>query len=396
MTEWALLVVSLVLSGLTFVGFISAAIFVMVRLLNARAQSQDSVMLPIGSEKNSCAHEVTPLTEANPQLDNVFTRLSFADSLDPEQFVIASRESALNRLNGLFAAQAADDMTVIVDSVKLLSSRTELVFSLSRKGQKLVADGIAEFPRHRQSGRILPYIIDSKTGKALEMAKGVPTATRLLGRLANMPGLVVSAAHLIAGADIAKRLAQIDSNVNALIEYRRIDQLAELERIYTVARELCSEPVSQDTLGELRRLRGELRKGRFVWRREFLSSLNRIEDPKDGPWLGRRLSFQRNRIERDIIEKISEGQEQLGLIEYSIRLDHVLAVISDRVSVFEDTLAGEIRYLQEITALLRSKAEFISSKNQDQTLELLINSMSSVTEQFRGLLPEGSNNKESL
>jgi hypothetical protein len=100
-----------------------------------------------------------------------------------------------------------------------------------------------------------------------------------MARLATISTAVIGAAHIISAADIAKRLKEVDEKINLLLAYRRIDQLAALERIYTSARELCAGAPSLDKQWELWRLRGELRELRIRWRRELNQKLGLIEDP---------------------------------------------------------------------------------------------------------------------
>ena len=202
-----------------------------------------------------------------------------------------------------------------------------------------------------------------------------------------MSAAVIGAAHLVAGADIGKRLKQVDSKVNLLLAYRRIDQMAKLERIYTSAKELGSGPMNRDKCWELWRLRGELRELRCGWRRELQHQMNLVDDPSTAPWLKRTFTRQKT-SDRDVHARITEGQLQLAMIEYSMRLDQALAVGGGTVNEFEGTLAGELVELEAVADLLKSKAGFISGKYPDLSVESTVHGMASIIEQYRQLLPD--------
>jgi len=394
MTEGLLQVIILVVSGLTLLGLATLAIVVVRRLPQSGAGKQEASLNRIAENQDRLALAVRPLVVSSRPLDSVITRLTFAESIDPEQFAIASRESALGHLNSLLKTGVSDGVMVTVNSVRLLPSGAEMTVSTSRAGQVLLKRGTVVIPRHGASGRALPFLKDARTGKFIETMKGVPAA-KTLSRLGAMSSVVVGAAHIVSGADIAKRLKQIESKMDLLLAYRRIDQMAALERIYTSARELAGGRMSRDKCWELWRLRGELRELRIAWRRELQNHLMLVEDPQEAGWLRRMFTPQKS-IDRKIHAKITEGQLQVGLIEYSIRLDQVLAVGSGTVREFEDTLAGELSELEAVRSLLQNKSELISGKHQDFSVEPMVQAMSQVIEQYKGLLPERSEPPECL
>ena len=84
---------------------------------------------------------------------------------------------------------------------------------------------------------------------------------------------------MISAADLARTLKQVDQKLDLLLAYRRIDQAASLERIYTSARELLASPLDEIRRMEVWRLRGEMRQLRAAWRGEREHHLNEIKDP---------------------------------------------------------------------------------------------------------------------
>ena len=383
-----LVAICLVISGLTLLGLVAFVFVTLRRLPPTSPADQELRLTRDGNEHHGLAWTNHPLI-ASVTLDSVITRLNFAESFDPVKFADASQKSALGHLNRLLEAGAADGVTMTINSVQLLRSGAEMTFSASKKGQMLLDSGRAVLAQHGESGQVLPYLIDPKTKKTIEFLKGAKVA-KALPRLAALSAAVVGAAHIIAGADIAKRLKLIDSNVNLLLAYRRIDQAATLERIYTSAKELASGPMSRDTCWELWRLRGELRELRCTWRRELQHHLELIGDKKDFSWLARKFGYERASDE-GIHGRITEGQLQLGLIEYSMRLDQALAVVSGTVSKFEGTLAGELVELEDVAKLLQTKAGFLRKDFPEQSgklsIEPTVKGMFDLVEQYKRLLP---------
>jgi hypothetical protein len=71
--------------------------------------------------------------------------------------------------------------------------------------------GSAYIPLHGGSNSLLPMLADKETGQFLEIAKG--KSLHLL-KLAEVSALVVSAAHIIAGMDVVKRLDKVDRKLD--------------------------------------------------------------------------------------------------------------------------------------------------------------------------------------
>jgi TatA/E family protein of Tat protein translocase len=328
------------------------------------------------------------LALSNEPLDNVVTRLTFGESLDSVRFATASQDAAFSGLNRLLAA-TGDGIVITLNKITLSKSRVTMLVSASKEGQVLIEDGAAAIARH-SSGKALPLVRDVKTGQWVEVMKEAKGA-KAMARLASISTAIVGAAHIISGADIAKRLKEVDAKIDLLLAYRRIDQMAALERIYTSARELSVGPMSREKMWELWHLRGELRELRIGWRRELKHQLDLIEDPNSAAWYQKMFSWIEpidRGIHSPIHRKITEGQLHICLIEYSMRLDQALAVASRTVPAFELTLAGEVEELESLAQLLKSKGGMISSKYPELSVESTQQDLFAIAEEYRKLLPE--------
>jgi hypothetical protein len=335
------------------------------------------------------APQVAELIDTPGPLDNVITRLDFDESLDLETFAKASQEAAISDLNRRLASSTPDGLVIAVNGLQLVESGVNMVVSVSKDGQQMLQDGVAVISRNA-SQQGLPVLRSIKDGRILEMMKEARGA-QAMAKLASLGAMAVGAAHIIAGADIAKRLKAVDAKIDLLLAYRKIDQMAVLERIYTSARELCTREVTKEKQWEMWKMRGELRELRIRWRRELRHEIELVKDPNQGPWFRnvfRWIEPVDKGPHRIVHERITESQPHLMLLEYSLRLDQTLAVASDTVREFETSLRDELRGLAELQSLLQSKAELISKKYHDLTVQPILDGMSAMLDGYGRLLPK--------
>ena len=191
-------------------------------------------------------------------------RLDFFQSLDPELFAKAAEEEALAYAQLHLRDYLADATPPTLQALIQFAAKSELVVAASGAGAKALASGAAQLQRHRATGKALPVVIDSATGKSIELMKSAGVGRKLLSVTAAVATLAVSLAHIIATADLARTLADVNNKLDLLLAYRRIDQSARLERIYTQAQELLASPLDEARRMEILRLRGELRELRAI------------------------------------------------------------------------------------------------------------------------------------
>ena len=387
MSETALLLTVLILSGLTLLGLAGVAIF-LLRTYHSRNRKPGGQLSILSEDQNGESEALYPIASSNGPLDNVITRLNFEESLDSVQFATASQESALSYINRTLVGRSGDGIVVVINGLTLRESSVTMMVSASKRGQVLLKESAATIARH-SAGKALPLLKDVKTGQWVEVMEEAKGA-KAMARLASLSTAIVGAAHIISGADIAKRLKEVDAKINLLLAYRRIDEMAALERIYTSARELSAAPMSPEKRWELWRLRGELRELRIRWRRELRHQLGLIEDPNSAAWYQKMFNWIEP-VDRgphsQIHGKITEGQLHISLIEYSIRVDQALAVASGTVPEFEVTLAWELAELESLAELLKAKGELISSKYPQLSVESTEKGLFAIVQEYKKLLP---------
>ena len=311
-------------------------------------------------------------------------RLDFAQSLDPGLFARAAEEEALAYAEVHLRNFIADGTTITLQTLRQWAAQSEMVVAASAEAMKALQTGTAVIQRHGSSRRLLPHVMDRKSGQALEVMKEVGYGRKAIAGAAAASTIIVSAAHMIATADLARTLRLVDQKLDLLLAYRRIDQEAALERIYTAARELLAAPLDEMRRMEVWRLRGELRELRATWRRELEHHLLQIENPAEEAWVDRMFTSQSS-YDKRITGKISGGLLQLMMVEYSLRIDRVLAAASDTWDLSERTLADELSAIEQVGTLLKAKAGFISEKRRGSA-QPMIEGIGSIVAQYRALL----------
>ena len=311
-------------------------------------------------------------------------RLSFEQSLDSELFAQAAEDDALDHARYGLGNVIGNAATLTLQGLQLWLSKSKMVVGASPEALKALRDGTAYIQQHIKSGRGLPHIVDRKTGKIIEVMKGVGQGEKLVAGAAAAAALVVVVAHMISSADLARSLKLVDQKLDLLLVYRKIDQEAKLERIYASAKELLAGPVDEARLMEIWRLRGELREIRAAWRREVEHHLKQIDDPKDASWLDRLLTLQSSNDQR-IAGRISDGMAQLLMLEYSLRLDRVLAAAGDTWDESLATLVDELDALERLGCLMKDKANYISEKRRISA-EPMVDGLSKIVDHYRAVL----------
>ena len=345
----------------------------------------DETLPQIAQETRNALSLISVITELSPQFDSPVTRLTFEESLNPTSFAEAAESAAKSALSNLLERHGGDGFQFALQSVRLTQQGPEMIVSVSARGQTLLKKGVVTYPIHKLSGVRIPQIVDARTGQVVEKLKEIPVAN-ITSKLATVSGAVVSAAHLIAGADLAKRMVQVESKLDRLLALHRVDQIAKLERIYISAQELAYQEMDKNRKFEMWRLRGELRELRSAWRQECSLKLSQIDDPQNYGWFKQLFSRQRT-IDRRIVVDITSGEADVALMHYSMCLEHVLAIGSGTIEEFIHSQESEIEQLDALSRLLQETSSYISGKYSDLSVDLVVAAVSNLVATCREILP---------
>lgn len=160
------------------------------------------------------------------------------------------------------ASHGGDVLASALAGAAIISERGTVVVKFTAEGAKLLKAKELRFMGN------VPSLVN-KAGRTVENAKltgPLTTGTRVA---ANLTMAVVTVAHVISGADLAKKLNKLDSKVGFLVAAHRIDQLARIEGVYRQAKEILHMEQNDHTRWELHRLCRELFEVRSAWRREI-------------------------------------------------------------------------------------------------------------------------------
>jgi len=136
----------------------------------------------------------------------------------------------------------------------------------SEKGAKLLKAKELKLMTDKAGGQ-LAVLVDG-SNRTREQARSLTRLAKSPRFIANIGTLVVSAAHIISGQDLAKKLDKLSEKVDFLIEGRRIDQIAKIEGVYRQAKEILLLPQSHENQRDLHRLGRDLFEVRSAWRQE--------------------------------------------------------------------------------------------------------------------------------
>lgn len=316
-------------------------------------------------------------------------RLSFEESLDPQRFAKVVEEATREYSTSVAGPRLATGTGVTLQAVDALLKRGEMVVRASARGRTAVRAGNAAHTVHNESGRLTPFLRDIRSGKITEIMKAAGSGRKALSLAASASGIAVSAAYLLVCADIARQLNVIGGKLDQVLAFRKADQKAKLERIYSSARELLlsSRPHSEQRM-ELWRLRGELHELRAVWRNELEYHLRSIDNVAERGWFDRQTTIT-GWYDKGVVRKMSEGAAQIMELEYSLRLDRVLAVASGTWEDSKQTFRAELDAIARTRALLAERMGFISNDRSRREARRYADSLHWIIDNYGRLLEIG-------
>jgi len=285
----------------------------------------------------------------------------------PDEFAVALGEASLENLNRTLATNlgVGDSTSLVVQGVRYVRSSDAIQWTLSPAAQEGIRQGRVVFEVHKETGKLLPTV--KQGGRFAEQIKGVPLSR--MGRLARAaPAAALATAHIISGADLNKRLRAVEGKLDLLVAFRRIDQQADLERIYSHAKELLLEPLTESSVTELRTLCSELQGLRSKFRQELSLRLKNVEDPSnDGFW--RRLLTRKKTKDKKLHDEIAPGVAELRLLEISFFLELAIRDAIGTTRYFTTSrLPEELDLLEGVRLQLQEKSNYLTGKFAEEGL----------------------------
>ncbi len=287
------------------------------------------------------------------------------------------------------AAHGGDVLANALAGAAIISERGTVVVKFTAEGAKLLKAKELRF-----MGKF-PTLLN-KAGRTVENAKltgPLTTGTRVA---ANLTMAVITVAHVISGADLAKKLNKLDTKVDFLIAAHRIDQLARIEGVYRQAKEILHMEQSDNTRWELHRLGRELFEVRSAWRREIsfhVGNLQKTEESQN--WFLKRFqSLSRMGKDQKVALTISACDAEIQLISGSIAIHLALAQAAGTLETFlQVSLPDEIVELQRVRSLLYERRSFIHEKHPElrESVTAVCNRLEDVARIYRPMIMRSAN-----
>jgi hypothetical protein len=288
-----------------------------------------------------------------------------------------------------FAARLGDGVVTGANAIKFIQSTGEYVVEFSKQGRELLQVGQATLMKSKETGRMIPKLI-GLDGRIIESGKEVGKLSSVAGKVASLSSIIIGAAHIISGADVAKKVAQVGRDVQFLVQARQNEKVAKLEAIYHSAQQILAEPLSEHARWELRRQMREIAEVRATWRRDLETKLERVNDPNSIGFFHHYLRTQHSK-DKQVASGISVCQEDLVMVEVSMVMQIALAQPIGDLDVFLTRgLPSELSLLRQTAQLLHGKAAFISGNSPDVHVEPMIGALNELIGRMSSLTPSDS------
>lgn len=259
------------------------------------------------------------------------------------------------------ASHGGDLLASALTGAAIVAERGTVVVRFSADSAKLLKAKELRF-----MGKV-PTLIN-KAGKTVENAKLTGPLTTGSRVAANLTMAVLTAAHVISGADLAKKLNKLDSKVDFLVAAHRLDQMARIEGVYRQAKEILHLEQTDHTRWELHRLGRELFEVRSAWRREIafhVGNLHKAEESQN--WFMKRFQMlSRKGKDEKVASKVSACDAEIQLISGTLAIHLALAQAAGTLETFlQISLPDEIAELQKLRSLLHERRSFIHAKHPE-------------------------------
>jgi hypothetical protein len=299
------------------------------------------------------------------------------------------QRSSEEQVTKQFAAHLGDGVVAGANAIRFIQSTGEYVVEFSKQGRELLQVGQATLMKSKETGRMIPKLI-GLDGRIIESGKEVGKLSSVAGKVASLSSIIIGAAHIISGADVAKKVAQVGRNVQFLVQARQNEQIARLEAIYHSAQQILAEPLSEHARWELRRQMREIAEVRATWRRDLETKLQRVSDPNTAGFFHHYLRTQHSK-DRQVAGDISVCQEDLVMVEVSMVMQVALAQPIGDLDVFLTRgLPSELSLLRQTAQLLCDKAAFISGNSPDVHVEPMIGAINELIDRMSALTSSDS------
>jgi len=309
--------------------------------------------------------QIIPIERSLAPVQSALLHVKWEEALRVTPLINSIATCADSGKRQLIAARSGDLATLGFQITDIVASRGDLIVSFSQKGAALLKSGELRLMKDA-SGTFIPKLLNS-SGKIVESGRAVKSAAQLTRLAANLAASVITAAHIISGADLSKKLDRVGNKVDFLVAARRISQMSRLEGIFRHARELAHLSDGDYTRQQNHMMGRELFELRSEWRSELVYRLENIHRPEEGNWLTAWFhSLARKSKDKKNSQDISRSEAEIGLLDVSLAMHTALAQGAGTLDVFLSvSLPDELEAIHHARDLLWEKRDIIREKHSD-------------------------------
>lgn len=292
--------------------------------------------------------------------------VSFEEAMQVRSLLGEVSKQAQTGLISHLAHHGGDGLAIGLTGARVLIERGTEVVRFSAKGAKLLKAKELRFMTDA-TGRKIPTLVNA-SGKTVENARVMGTLTTGTRIAANLTIAVVTAAHIISGADLAKKLNNLASKVEFLVAAHRIEQLSRVEGVYRQAKELMHLSQTDQTRIELHRLGRELFEVRSAWRREIVHHVGNLEKTEESKnwFVGRFQRLTRKGKDEKVSKTVSATEAEIQLLNGSLAIHLALAQAAGTLDTFlQVSLPDELSELQRVHDFLEDRQQYIHDKHPE-------------------------------
>lgn len=315
------------------------------------------LLLRYNEKKKQTEQERHTLSVKSSIVLESFKNIPFNDALSINVLANKSKDQAINVLNnstGEIARQGLEIAEVISSKGKILAEFPEHI------KQSINAAEAAKVVT--KDGNAILVARDIKTGKFIAHAKEVNPTT--VSKMAKVGNIIVGAAHIISGYDIAKKVSLIAKDVDLLLVHRNNDMVAELESIYETIQELEHSSIERNEVF-LRQLKTRLKTLRNSWLREVTHSLSSIDDPNSVNVIKR---FFRNNTKtgQKLSSKVNSLQAPLYITRLALEMEKSVATLLNEEDIFiNQTIPNQKQKIIHLKDLINERKGWIDNLCKD-------------------------------
>jgi hypothetical protein len=327
----------------------------------------------------SCAALQKEQGDSNQLLMNDSTKsalaLSFDEALSPSRLLQQMTLAAEHQVRSQIAEHGNRALGLALASAKFVmeSGTMQVVFE----------DGIpAGAKLMKAAGKVLPALVDGKTGRILKWGSVASKARTVASVSANAALIVVEVAHLISGYDNAQRLKGVERSVDRLVHAHESELKSRLEAVYRYSKEVLHHgpgALSDEDRRELHRQCKDLMELRARWRDDFRHRISKI-DPADPGFWNKLFWWRREDAHQQSRQsKAKESVDALEIIElmhFSLMLQMALMGSAGKMESFRHlTLPDECQAWRSLAEFGRKRVSEIAGDAGKEEFRHFLNAL---------------------